>query len=81
MDADKYTAGFNVGYMLGETNGNDDLVQRMNTVCAQNQHNSFSLGFHHGFLEGRSKLQLQKRKSSLTQILRGKSKNSNEREL
>lgn len=79
MDADKYTAGFNIGYTLGETNGNDDLVQRMNNICAQNKHNSFSMGFHHGFLEARSKRQLQKRQSSLSQILRGKSKNSRDR--
>ncbi len=80
MDAEKYTAGFNVGYMLGETNGNDELVQRMNTVCAENKHNSFSLGFHHGFLEGRSKLQLQKRTSTLSRILKGKSRNDRERD-
>ena len=79
MDAEKYTAGFNIGNMLGETNGNDDLVQRMNNICAQNKNNSFSMGFHHGFLEGRTKLQRQKRKSSLSKILRGKSKNNRER--
>jgi len=79
MDAEKYTAGFNIGSMLGETNGNDDLIQQMNKICSKSKNNPFSLGFHHGFLEGRSKLQLQQRKYSLSKILRGKSKNNRER--
>ena len=79
MNAEKYTAGFNIGDMLGETNGNDDLIQQVNNICAQNKSNAFSQGFHYGFLEGRSRLQLQKRKSSLSKILRGKSKNNRQR--
>jgi hypothetical protein len=77
MDAEKYLSGFNLGYLVGVHQFEDDVTKQVREIIKRKPELPYSRGFSKGYCHGRARLKLNKkdlRMNELNQIHKSDSK-------
>lgn len=68
MDTEKYLSGFNLGYLIGVHQIDDDLTKQVRDILAKKPELPYSKGFSKGYFHGRSNISLNKKNSRIDEL-------------